>query len=224
MYSVMGDRVNVPGAIYEAATRRRPADTDGPATDASMADDDRSASTRHASTADDDRSASTRHASMADDDRSASTRHASMADDDRSASTRHASMADDDRSASTRHASMADDDRNAGQLNASVGGTSTPTFWQTSPKVWFAQAEAKFGVRNISADRTKYYNVVAALDETAANRMTYAILHPPADGKYEHLKAALLECYDIKISDDEATAKLESLDGLGERRLPNLLV
>ena len=31
--------------------------------------------------------------------------------------------------------------------------------------------------------------------------MTYAILHPPADGKYEHLKAALLECYDINISD-----------------------
>ena len=54
----------------------------------------------------------------------------------------------------------------------------------------------------ITADLTRYNYVVAALDETATNSMAHVILRPPTDDKYEHLKAALLSCYDL--SDDAA--------------------
>ncbi|GFR69714.1 retrovirus-related Pol polyprotein [Elysia marginata] len=33
-----------------------------------------------------------------------------------------------------------------------------PTFWVTSPLVWFAQAEAQFALRNITQDETKYFH------------------------------------------------------------------
>ena len=66
-----------------------------------------------------------------------------------------------------------------------------PQFWQTSAKVWFALTETQFGVRGITADIRRYNYVVAALDETAANRMEHVILRPPTYDKYEHLKAAL---------------------------------
>ena len=39
-----------------------------------------------------------------------------------------------------------------------------PAFWTSQPKVWFQQSEAQFAWRNITADDTKYYYVVAALD------------------------------------------------------------
>ena len=40
-----------------------------------------------------------------------------------------------------------------------------PTFWAQQPKVWFLQAEAQFHIRKITDDTTKYYHVVAALDQ-----------------------------------------------------------
>ena len=40
-----------------------------------------------------------------------------------------------------------------------------PAFWTSQPKVWFQQSEAQFTLRNITADDTKYYYVVAALDQ-----------------------------------------------------------
>ncbi len=46
-----------------------------------------------------------------------------------------------------------------------------PHFWPQQPEVWFTQAEAQFHTRNITADDTKYYYVVSALDQTTASRL-----------------------------------------------------
>ena len=40
-----------------------------------------------------------------------------------------------------------------------------PPFWISQPRVWFQQTEAQFALRKITADETKYFNVVAALDQ-----------------------------------------------------------
>ena len=37
-----------------------------------------------------------------------------------------------------------------------------PLFWTSCPIAWFAQIEAQFSIRNITADDTKYYYVVSA--------------------------------------------------------------
>ena len=109
------------------------------------------------------------------------------------------------------------------EANSNVAAVSLklPVFSKTSPNVWFAQAEAQFGIRNITIDQTKYNYVVAALDEIAANRIAHVILHPPIEGTYEHLKTALLACYDF--TEEEAASKLEDLDGLGDRRPSDML-
>ena len=46
-----------------------------------------------------------------------------------------------------------------------------PTFWAQQPEVWFLQAEAQFHIRKITDDTTKYYHVVAALDQETSGRV-----------------------------------------------------
>ena len=54
-----------------------------------------------------------------------------------------------------------------------------PTFWTSQPEVWFTQAEAQFRLRKITADETKYFYVVAALDQPTATRLLDLISRPP---------------------------------------------
>ena len=64
-----------------------------------------------------------------------------------------------------------------------------PEFWESSAATWFAQAEAQFALREITADETKYYYVVAALGCATASRISGFITAPPASDKYEALKS-----------------------------------
>ncbi|GFN76421.1 retrovirus-related pol polyprotein [Plakobranchus ocellatus] len=54
------------------------------------------------------------------------------------------------------------------------------TFWITCPSAWFAQTEAQFALRGITADETKNYHVVAALD-------IGVVLEQYAHGRWEPL-------------------------------------
>ena len=40
-----------------------------------------------------------------------------------------------------------------------------PTLWTSQPEVWFTQAEAQFTLRGITADETKYFYILASLDQ-----------------------------------------------------------
>ena len=62
-----------------------------------------------------------------------------------------------------------------------------PTFWTSQPLVWFAQAEAQFELRKITADETRYYLVLSALDQGTATRLLDLISNPPGNNKYEAL-------------------------------------
>ena len=66
-----------------------------------------------------------------------------------------------------------------------------PTFWLSQLDVWFAQVEAQFHLRLITTDETKYYHVLAALDQETATRLIDLITSPPADNKYTTLKIRL---------------------------------
>lgn len=48
-----------------------------------------------------------------------------------------------------------------------------PMFWTSQPQVWFQQAEAQFHIRRITADDTKYYYVVSALDQEPDGRLVH---------------------------------------------------
>ena len=55
-----------------------------------------------------------------------------------------------------------------------------PEFWESSASAWFAQTEAQFALRDITADTTKYYYVVSALGSSMASRVVSLLKNPPA--------------------------------------------
>ncbi|GFO49446.1 retrovirus-related pol polyprotein [Plakobranchus ocellatus] len=62
----------------------------------------------------------------------------------------------------------------------SIGTVALKLFWfrTACPSTWFAQTEAQFALRGITADETKYYYEVAALDAATASRSLAVIPHP----------------------------------------------
>ncbi|XP_059084002.1 uncharacterized protein LOC131881225 [Tigriopus californicus] len=57
------------------------------------------------------------------------------------------------------------------------------------PKVeWFAQAEAQCVLRGITAEDTKYYHLLSALDQDTARRVLYFVYSPPEENEYILLK------------------------------------
>ena len=89
-----------------------------------------------------------------------------------------------------------------------------PSFWTSSPTAWFAQTEAQFAIRGITQDDTKYYHVVAALDNETATRAIPIISSPPEINKYISLKSFLISAYDL--SDEERASALFTQQGLGD--------
>ncbi|XP_045127726.1 uncharacterized protein LOC123514144 [Portunus trituberculatus] len=96
-----------------------------------------------------------------------------------------------------------------------------PTFWTAQPQVWFEQAEAQFHIRQITADTTKYYYVVSALDQDTAGRIIDYLRQPPATDKYEGIKTLLNETFGL--SRRVRASKLLHMDGLGDRK-PSVLM
>ena len=59
-----------------------------------------------------------------------------------------------------------------------------PLFWTTQSRSWFTQAEAQFIIRGIVNDDTKYYYILASLDQDTAARLLDLLENPPVEGKY----------------------------------------
>ncbi|KAM9355488.1 uncharacterized protein KZ484_013609 [Pholidichthys leucotaenia] len=103
--------------------------------------------------------------------------------------------------------SAAPDSTGASQTDAAT--VQLPDFWQNSPRSWFNAVEAQFHLRRISADATKFYHVVAKLDNHTAQRVESLINRPPDDDKYGTLKGALIHFFTPSL--EERAEKLLAL-------------
>ena len=87
-------------------------------------------------------------------------------------------------------AAMSVEDRVAGAIAAVH--LKLPPFWPTDPDVWFAQVEAQFSTRGITAQKAKYDYIVASLSPEFATKVRDLILNVP-DNPYDTLKQQLIQ-------------------------------
>ena len=90
-----------------------------------------------------------------------------------------------------------------------------PTFWQDEPTIWFTQAESMFATKGITADKTMYDYVVAALDNKAALEIKSTLVSPPKTDMYKAIKGALIDAFDK--TQEAKDAELLSLTDIGDR-------
>lgn len=102
------------------------------------------------------------------------------------------------------------------KLNVSRVTVKLPVFWSDKPAVWFAQIEAQFEIANIVTDSTKYNYVIGNLDQRVAGEVEDIITNPPAEGRYEKLKDALIQR--LSISQEKRVCQLLSDEELGDRK------
>lgn len=102
-----------------------------------------------------------------------------------------------------------------------AGSVKLPGFWQSDPAPWFEHIEALFHLRGITDDNSRYYLVVAALDQESTRRAMQLLRAPPRREKYAALKRFLLRRYTLSAA--ERADKLLSLPGLGDRSAVDLM-
>ncbi|XP_017482394.1 PREDICTED: uncharacterized protein LOC108371351 [Rhagoletis zephyria] len=96
-----------------------------------------------------------------------------------------------------------------------------PPFWSQQIQLWFVAIEAQFQLRKITADTTKYYAVVARLDQDSLITVESIISNPPETDKYATLKEALINHF--AIPQERRFKMLLSGMELRERRPSELL-
>ena len=72
-----------------------------------------------------------------------------------------------------------------------------PHFCTTQSRSWFTQAEAQLIIRGIVNDDIRYYYILTSLDQDTAARLLDLLEKPPAEGKYQTIKARLLDTFGI---------------------------
>ena len=96
-----------------------------------------------------------------------------------------------------------------------------PPFWPNDPALWFAQVEAQFVTRDISAQNTKFAYVIGSLQQDIAQEVRDFIISPPAKNRYDKLREEL-----IKRTSESQQKRLHQLliaEELGDKKPSQLL-
>ncbi|KAM7306582.1 uncharacterized protein ISCGN_010285 [Ixodes scapularis] len=96
-----------------------------------------------------------------------------------------------------------------------------PTFWAADPELWFAQVEQEFARRNITAQMTKFREVVTSLSSAEAMEVRDIVISPPDQEPYEHLKRELIRR--TTASEQRRLQQLITAEELGDRKPSQLL-
>ncbi len=95
-----------------------------------------------------------------------------------------------------------------------------PPFWPSDLEVRFAQVEAYFTTRRITAQRTRFDHVVTSLSPEVAIEIRDLILRLPADQPYKVLREQLIKC--TAASEQWRLQPLFHAEELGDRKKNSL--
>lgn len=96
-----------------------------------------------------------------------------------------------------------------------------PPFWRQNPRSWFRQVEAQFQLRNIHAQSTKYFHVIANLPPEVAAELDDILSTVPLDEAYDVLKSAILDR--MQASQRSRIQQLLNEEDLGDRKPSQML-
>lgn len=123
---------------------------------------------------------------------------------------------------------MALDEENKSMLNSDASTDTcrvafrAPPFFDTEPEIWFAQVEAQFDISGITANKTKYHCVIAALDSKFLTCVVDILRAQPSETSYDVLKQRILDQFS-KSESSKLKSLLQDLH-LGDRRPSQLLI
>lgn len=96
-----------------------------------------------------------------------------------------------------------------------------PDFWKSDPAMWFAQAEAQFVLAGVTRDETKFYHIIAKVDQTVLCHISDLVANPPQTNKYDAIKERLLNRFEM--SPQAKMEKLLNSCDLGDMKPTHLL-
>jgi hypothetical protein len=96
-----------------------------------------------------------------------------------------------------------------------VAATAVPPFWPADPAAWFAQVEATFATKKLTAQKARFDFVVASLSPEVATEIRDLVLHPPEANPYNVLRTA--------ASEQKRLQQLFQAEELGDRKPTQLL-
>lgn len=91
-------------------------------------------------------------------------------------------------------------------MKASVVALKLPEFWEQ--QTWFAQVEAQFTLRDITADDTKYYYVTVLLSSSTASQAVTLLNEPPERDKYVKISNQQIKLQQIKLHKHHTAKRL----------------